>query len=81
MATVQKPHDKLFRALFSDLAEAEAFLRAYLPESLSSLLDWSTLVLLDKSFVDETMRESESDLLYQIQRKAGQVSDDNNEER
>lgn len=49
--------------------EAESFLRAYLPETLSAQLDWSTLQLNETSFVDETMQESESDLLYQVHHK------------
>ena len=61
------PHDKLFRTVFSDTTEAAGFLRAYVPETLRRELDWSTLTLLDGSFIDEALRESESDLLYQIE--------------
>ena len=31
-ASVKRPHDKLFRTVFSDPIEAESFLRAYLPQ-------------------------------------------------
>ena len=67
--SVQRPHDKLFKTVFSDTDEAESFLRAYLPETLTAQLDWSTLQLNETSFVDEAMQESESDLLYQVQHK------------
>jgi predicted transposase/invertase (TIGR01784 family) len=67
---MQQPHDKLFRAVFSDTEEAESFLRAHLPASLVQRLDWSTLTLVETSFVDEALRESESDLLYTIQVQA-----------
>lgn len=67
--SVQKPHDKLFKTVFSDTSEAESFLRAYLPETLNAQLDWSTLQSNETSFVDEAMQESESDLLYQVQHK------------
>lgn len=60
------PHDKLFRTIFADKQEAESFLRAYLPEAISNQLDWQTLTLVETSFVDEALKESESDLLYRI---------------
>lgn len=68
---VQRPHDKLFRTVFADPTEAAALLRAHLPESLAGDLVWSSLTLQDASFVDEQMRDSESDLLYAIERTAG----------
>jgi len=67
---LSQPHDKLFRAVFSDPAEAAGFLRAYLPESLGRGLAWSTLRLQEGSFVDEALRGSESDLLYAVERRA-----------
>ena len=68
---VRRPHDKLFRTVFSDHAEAAALLRAHLPESLAGDLQWSSLTLEDASFVDDRFRDSESDLLYAIERKTG----------
>ncbi len=66
-ASVRRPHDKLFRTVFSDPDEAESFLRAYLPPTETERLAWETLTLVETSFVDETMAESESDLLYTVQ--------------
>ena len=68
---VQRPHDKLFRTVFADHAEAAALLRAHLPEALGRDLRWSTLTLQDRSFVDPDLRDTESDLLFSIRRKAG----------
>ena len=48
-----QPHDNLFRKVFSDEAEAAGLLRPHLPEWLSTMLDWSTLRLQDRSYVDE----------------------------
>ncbi|MBP7964208.1 MAG: Rpn family recombination-promoting nuclease/putative transposase [Caldilineaceae bacterium] len=67
--SVQRPHDKLFRTVFSDPDEAESFLRAYLPSSVTERLAWETLALVETSFVDESMAESESDLLYTVRVK------------
>ena len=68
---VQRPHDKLFRTVFADHGEAAALLRAHLPEALARDLRWSTLTLQDGSFVDPDLRDTESDLLFSIRRKAG----------
>ena len=37
----------------------------------SRTLDWSTLTLQDRSYVDEDLQASESDLLFEVQWRAG----------
>ena len=64
------PHDKLFRIILADKEEAEALLLAHLPEAISNELIWETLTLVETSFVDEALRESESDVLYRIQHRS-----------
>ena len=61
-------HDRLFRSVFRDRREAAALLRPHLPESLAESLDWSTLSLADRSYVDDDVRASELDLLFTITR-------------
>jgi predicted transposase/invertase (TIGR01784 family) len=68
-AGVQHPHDKLFRTVFADTEEAASFLRQHLPADLAERVAWPTLTLVETSFVDEALRESESDLLYTVQMK------------
>ena len=68
---VHRPHDSLFRAVFSDPAAAVAFLRANLPESVSAGLQWSTLALRNNTFIDDELRNSESDLLFAVDRQSG----------
>lgn len=63
------PHDKLFRTVLADKEEAEGLLKAYLPETISQQLEWPTLTLVETSFVDEALQDSESDVLYQIQHR------------
>ena len=70
MADIHQPHDRLFRSVFSDTSEAAAFLQATLPETLRNTFDWTTLTLLDGTFVDEDLQGSQSDLLYQVERTA-----------
>jgi predicted transposase YdaD len=61
---VHQPHDKLFRATFSNPANAAAFLRDHLDAPLPGLVDWNSLALLSGSFVDPNMAGSEADLLF-----------------
>ena len=68
---LHQPHDNLFRKVFSEEAEAAGLLRPHLPEWLSSTLNWSTLTLQYRSYVDEELAASESDLLFEVQRQAG----------
>ena len=42
-------------------------MQAALPGAIRDSFDWTTLVLLDGTFVDEDLRESQSDLLYQVE--------------
>jgi predicted transposase/invertase (TIGR01784 family) len=67
-------HDAMVRTVLSDLAEATSFLQQYLPEDMSQALNWSTLTLLEGSFVDEDLRRSEADFLYQVEYVAGDAS-------
>ena len=60
---VSKPHDHLFRSVFGEETEATGLLRAYLPEAVSRELLWSSIEFDAVSFIDDRLRESESDLL------------------
>ena len=68
---LHQPHDNLFRKVFSEEAEAAGLLRPNLPEWLSSTLNWSTLTLQDRSYVDEELEASQCDLLFEVQWQAG----------
>jgi hypothetical protein len=61
---LHQPHDKLFRATFSDPRNAAAFLRHHLEAPLPALVDWNSLVLLPSSFIDARMAGPEADLLF-----------------
>jgi hypothetical protein len=56
--------------VFREESEAAGLLRAHLPDAVNSELLWSSLKRQDVSFIDDRLRESESDLLYAVQRKA-----------
>lgn len=71
---IHHPHDLMVRAVLSDLAEAASLLQTYLPDEVQQGLNWATLKLAEGSFVDEDLRESESDLLYEVERLSGEDS-------
>ncbi len=66
-----QPHDHLFRTVFSDPEDATGLLQAYLPARVVRSLRWSTLAVQDGRFVDERLRERESDLLFAVERETG----------
>lgn len=67
MADLHQPHDRLFRAVFSDADEAASLLQAALPGVIRDSFDWTTLALVEGTFIDTDLRESQSDLLYQVE--------------
>jgi predicted transposase YdaD len=71
---IHHPHDNMVHAVLRDSAEATSFLQAHLPQDVSQGLNWATLRLHDRSFVDEDLLESESDFLYEIERVSGEES-------
>ena len=62
---IDHPHDRLFRTVFSDAAEAASLLQAAVPQELRDNVDWNSLRLVEGSFVDDDLRQSESDLLFE----------------
>jgi predicted transposase YdaD len=62
----KQAHDALFKATFTDVARAAAELRAVLPEALVARIDFSTLQLVSGTFVDERLRGTQSDLLFEV---------------
>jgi predicted transposase/invertase (TIGR01784 family) len=61
-----RPHDALFRGVFSqhDLAVNE--LRGLLPSSIVQALDLASLQVVPGTFIDARLKERQSDLLYRI---------------
>ena len=61
-----KPHDGLFRRVFSDPEHAVGELKIALPAELVALIDWSRLRAVDVSVVDSELRDLASDLVFQV---------------
>ena len=66
MPELVNPHDRFFKEALARPDAARDFLRYYLPAEVTRLLDLSVLQLVKDSFVDETLREHYSDLLYEV---------------
>jgi predicted transposase/invertase (TIGR01784 family) len=71
---IAHPHNNLVQVVMSDLAAARSFLQSYLPQELSQGLNWSTLKLREGSFIDEDLRGSETDLLYEVEPISGDAA-------
>ena len=62
------PHDHFFRKWFGDPQIASDFFRAFLPEQIADWVsDPGKLVLENTSFVSESLKSSESDLLWRCE--------------
>jgi predicted transposase/invertase (TIGR01784 family) len=66
-----RPHDALFKAVFSDPANAAGELRSVLPKAIVDATDWSTLTLEPGSFVDDELSDRHTDLLFSANRRGG----------
>ena len=64
-------HDKLFRAVFSDPVHAQALVRDQLPNEIAGLLADKPPVVHPGSFIDEDLRESQADLLLEVELVGG----------
>ena len=66
-------HNDFFIQQWSDLKVAQAFFKEYLPASIQAIMDWSQLRLAPGDFVQKTLKNRKSDLLYETRfRSEGQ---------
>ncbi len=66
---LSRPHDKYFRRVFTNKPDAASLLRAYVPEAVARTVRWATLDLLPARFVSSEWHDSESDLLFSVERE------------
>ena len=69
---LNSPHDKLFKATFSNTDVALPFLKAKLSRSLLGKIDLSTLQLEKTSFIDDQLKEFHADVLYKVSDRQGE---------
>ena len=61
-----KPHDKLFRRTFGNPRHAEGVFRTLLPGEVVARADWSRLKLEEGTYVDEELKQRQSDVLFSV---------------
>ena len=66
MTQIHNPHDSLFRALLEKPERAGTLLREQLPPAIAARLSAAPPRLLDGTFVDEALRNSQSDRLFEV---------------
>ncbi|ETX03656.1 MAG: hypothetical protein ETSY1_46570 (plasmid) [Candidatus Entotheonella factor] len=71
---IHQIHDKLVHRVLVNPESATDLLRRHLPETVSQALRWNTLKQLDRSFVDEALRGTEADFLYEVEHASGSDS-------
>ena len=57
-------HDGFFRVAMTNLKVAKDLLKAHLPKKLVKQIDWDTLQITNKSYVDQKLRQFMSDMVY-----------------
>ncbi|MEZ4267865.1 MAG: Rpn family recombination-promoting nuclease/putative transposase [Myxococcota bacterium] len=60
------PHDKLFKAVFTETRYAIAHFRKFLAPQVVGLLDLDAAERQDATFIDHALREREADVLYAV---------------
>jgi predicted transposase YdaD len=67
----KRPHDALFKSAFEAPAVAAALLREVLPAAVRAVVAWNTLDGKGGSFVDATLADQHSDLLFSARLRMG----------
>ncbi len=72
MPELHSPHDALIRSMFREKEEAISFFKSTLSEKVIPLLVWEDLKLSNSSYVSPNLKQSHSDLLFQIPLHSGE---------
>ena len=64
MGKINNVHDKFIRAILSDRAIAEDYFKTFLPKSVSSLLNFSSLTQLPDTYLSKELQKTMSDIVY-----------------
>jgi len=63
---IKRPHDTLFKRTLLDKSVAMDFIKNYLPQEILNKVDLTDIKIAKDSFVDENLKESFSDILYNV---------------
>ena len=70
MKELRQPHDKFFRAVFTQKDNARDLLLSALPEGILGMLDLESIELVEASFVDRKLASHQSDILIRTSLRA-----------
>ena len=63
--SIHQPHDHFCKRALADVAVAKDLLSHHLPPAILADIDWNTFRLTNKSFVNEKLKETHSDIIFQ----------------
>jgi len=63
---IARPHNNYFVSQMKDPAHAAGMVRPLLDERLAEAVKWADMKLEPGNYIDETLRGSESDLLFSV---------------
>lgn len=66
MEIIPTPHDRLFKAVWSDIESVKGFIKQYLSADILEAADLNHLEIMKDSFVEEELQEYFSDMLYKV---------------
>ena len=69
--SIHTAHDRFFRKALSNIKIAQEFFATHLPKGFQNHVDLKTLSVEKGSFVDSTLREHLSDMLYKVKIEDG----------
>jgi len=67
MDIIKNPHDTFFKRTLSDKEVARSFLKNYLPSEILEEVNLNDLKIVKDSFVDKVLKESYSDILFNVE--------------
>ena len=67
--TVHMPHDSFAKCTLSNIEVAKDLLKPHLPLDMVQRIDWGTFQLTNKSYVDDMLAQTHSDLVYKCRLK------------
>jgi len=66
MPKINNPHDKAFKTLLANAPIAREFFQYHLPPEIRDLIDLDTIKLQPNTYIDEALKETASDVLYEV---------------
>lgn len=70
---INHPHASFAESVLKDVQTSSEILQNLLPQEIAQSIEWSTLETEDTSFVDESLRNLYSDILFSAQKSGGEL--------